>query len=129
FAEKKAVLKAISADGKTAVWLVEHWADDGNSASRDGWQLMIWDPTTGKDRCPLTDKNDKDFFVADVVLSANGKYLTAYTRNSEMIVWDTTTGKKLKTLGDGASVEAIAYSPDSRRVAALTRWSSRRLSV
>jgi WD40 repeat protein len=120
FAEKTADLKAISPDGKTALWLVNHWTDEKNSVGVDSWQFMIWDMTTGKDRCPLTAKDDRDYF-GKVVLSPDGKYLTAYTRNGEMIVWDAATGNKLKTLGRGGSVEAVAYSPDSRRVAAITR--------
>jgi WD40 repeat protein len=129
FPEKTAVLKAVCPNGKTAVWLVEHWADKGTGVGKDGWQFIIWDVAMGKDRCQLTDKNDPDFFDASVVLSADGKYLTAYTQNSSMIVWDAANGKKLKTLGNGDSVEAVAYSPDCQRVAAINREDGYSLSL
>ena len=128
FAEKRAILKAVTPDGKTAVWLVERWTAEGSSVSRDGWQLMLWDVISGKDRCPLTDSNDKNFFNATVVLSPDGKYLTVYTQNLAMTVWDATTGKKLKTLSKHM-VETVAFSPDCRHVAAIARWTDRSLRM
>ena len=56
---------------------------------------------------------------ANVVFTPDGKYLTAHGQNRQMIVWDTATGKKVKTLGKGVQVEAAAFSPDSQRAAAF----------
>lgn len=129
FPDKTSALKAISADGKTAVWLVAHWADNGNGVGRTDGKLTVWDVGTGKDRCEIKDADGTSFFGATVALSRDGRYVTAYTRNSEMAVWDATTGKKVKTLGAGGSVEAVAYSPDCRLVAAVTRGAGYTLSV
>jgi WD40 repeat protein len=121
-AAKTATLKAISPDGKTAVWLVEQWDEekDGVAASQDGKHLRIWDVATGKDRYHLTDGFRKPVITADVVLSSDGRCVTAYAHGTGMIVWDTATGKKLKTLG-GRRAVAVAYSPDGRRIAAINK--------
>lgn len=128
--EKTAELTAVSPDGKMAVWLVTKWTDTGSGvgAGEGDRYLTSWDVGTGKDRGRITDSGDKDFFGAQVTLSDDGKYLTAFNRNSAMIVWDAGNGKKLRTLS-GGSIEAVAYSPDYRRVAAFTRGNTDGLSV
>jgi len=102
-------VRAISADGKTAVWRLVKWADTGNGVGGDGSQVVIWDVSTEKIDAGFTDKDDKVFSGASVVLSSDGKYLTAHDRNSKMIVWEAANGQKLKTLGNGYAVEAVAY--------------------
>jgi WD40 repeat protein len=129
FPDRTAELKAVTPDGKTAVWFVRHWADHGTAVGVDATQLTVWDAATGKDRCRLTDREDKDFFDANVILSADGKYVTPYSENSELTLWDAATGRKLKDVGSGAYIEAAAYSADCRRVAAITRGNRYTLSV
>ena len=115
--EKTAFLKGISTDGTTAAWLVEEWADDEDDVSKNG-QVSIWDATTGMDRAQLEAMEAKDFLRTKLVISPNGKYLAA--AGYPMAVWDAATGKKLKTL-ECDPCDAVAFSPDSRQAALLTR--------
>jgi WD40 repeat protein len=118
-AEKTAVLKAISPDGKTAVWLLKHWAEEGRGAM-EGERRVLWDAATGKDRCPLDERDIRDSFDARIVLSADGKYLTAATEFSEPHVWDAATGKQLKAPDAPGPIVAAAYSLDGRLLAGVT---------
>jgi WD40 repeat protein len=120
--EKTADLKAVSSDGKTAVWLVTKWTDTGTGvgAGKGDTHLVLWDVATGKDRGRITDGNREDFFSAQVSLSRDGKRLTAFNLNSPMIMWDAVSAKNLGTLSSG-SVEAVAYSTDCLRSAAFIR--------
>jgi len=79
-------------------------------------KVVIWDVSTEKDRCRLTDKDDKVFSGARVVLSSDGKYLTAHDRNSKMIVWEAANGQKALDAVKWIRRRAVAYSLDCRRV-------------
>jgi hypothetical protein len=54
-ADRSAVLKAVTPDGKTAVWVVERWADTGGGVSKEEGRLVTWDVAAGKDRGRIKD--------------------------------------------------------------------------
>jgi WD40 repeat protein len=128
FTAKTATLKAISRDGKTAVWHISNWADTGTGVGMERGKLVVWDVDAHTDRCRITDREHKDFFHADVALSMDGKLLTAQTRNGSLTLWETATGKKV-TLNERGGLTAVAYSPDCRRVAAFTGGGTDALSI
>jgi WD40 repeat protein len=127
--EAAVALKAISPDGTTAAWVVWQWIEekDGTVIQCPGEEVRIWDVATGKDRCRLAIEPGQR--AARVVLSSDGRHVTAYEGRTTAIVWDTATGKQLRTLGSGYPADAVAYSPDGRRVATFRNSLPPRLTV
>jgi WD40 repeat protein len=121
FKEKTANVKAVSPDGKTVAWQITHWRDEGMGRSAKTSFLIVWDISTAKDLCRVTDLDGKDFFDAQVVFSTDSKYLTARGGNSAMNIRDSRTGNRIKAMIGGGYIDAVAYSPDGRYVAAFAR--------
>jgi WD40 repeat protein/tRNA A-37 threonylcarbamoyl transferase component Bud32 len=91
---------------------------------REGGEVRVWDAETGKE---LLQFADLPYWANAVAFSPDGKYLAAGTGNlavlaprlpGEVRVWDATTGDKVLTLiGHQFWVTAVAFSPDSKRLA------------
>src|SRR5262245_17353846 len=57
-------------------------------------------------------------FVTGVALSADGKYAVSGSADKTAIVWDATTGKKIRTLIAPAMVSSLAMSGDGKLIVA-----------
>jgi WD40 repeat protein len=91
------------------------------SAASDS-QVQVWEVAGGKELRRIPSKeSDKRFNLA--VWSGDGKVLATWTwgQNERHIrLWNTDTGKQLRELdADGNNIESIAFSPDSKTLAAL----------
>jgi len=100
----------IAADGKTLIGLTSHWT------------VARWD-IAGKQRLqampvPMGRKLDAVAYYRDGVLSGDGKLLAAFSLESTVHMFDTTTGKELRKLtGHKEMVLRCAFSPDGRYLA------------
>ena len=87
----------------------------------------IFDADTGKKRASLEGLTQTPYAAT---FSADGRRLVTssgelppwqfQTRPGDITVWDTTTGKALKTRKDAGNATSLAYHPDGRRVAVFT---------
>ena len=116
---KKAVLAAVSPDGKSAVWHVLPVREHNTLERREDGPLVVWNVATRKEQWRLKGKEGKDFRGPRVAFSREGAYLTAYDEYSPLTVWHAASGKVFEKLGDKSATSWVAYSPDSRRVAVL----------
>jgi eukaryotic-like serine/threonine-protein kinase len=81
--------------------------------------LKVWDATTGKEvLCPRR----KTMSALSVAFSPDsGRWLVAGTEGNAVTVWDATTGELVHTLEQSPNVWGLAFSPDGRRLATLSR--------
>src|SRR5947209_11542422 len=80
-----------------------------------GW-VLIWVvlalPAVAEPRVVL---KGHTLALADVVFSADGRYVATGSYDRTAKVWEAGTGNLLATLaGHGATVEAVAFSPDGK---------------
>ncbi len=88
--------------------------------------LLLWDVTTGKLITTLT-QNPK--FWGFVSFSKNGETLACQTLDNDIELWDvatktlrTTIGEKLESpISFSSTIHALAFSPDSKRIAGANR--------
>jgi RNA polymerase sigma factor (sigma-70 family) len=92
---------------------------DGRTlATPDGTGVQLWDCATGKRRRRL---DGHEGLVISVLLSANGRTLLSAGADDTVRTWDRATGKPLgkmtlKLGGDYPGIQALACSPDGKRV-------------
>jgi WD40 repeat protein len=97
------------------------------SAGEDG-TVLIWDTNTGAKETLVKEQN-REF--TSVAFSPDGKYLAAATGTrkeqalenapGEVRIWETSTWKMLHVLDKhSGSVNSVAFSPDSRRLASAS---------
>lgn len=126
--------------GHTAPIHALQFAPDGKtliSCGKDG-RILRWDPTTGAELGPFelkeTEARRRTYgyrrgMVGQGVFSPNGKYLIAPGANGASSVWDVEGGLELFALTSaGGYVDMggiIAFSGDSTRLVAMTRYGGR----
>lgn len=104
--------------------------DGSQLAMVNGRSIEVWDLTRGELKYTLSGHND---VVTDVVFSADNKYLVSGARDFSVILWNLSTGEKVKVFGmDAGTVNrifgdrtrkyphdiSVDYSPDGTTLAA-----------
>ena len=97
-------------DGKTVATI----AEDGPGPR---YTIRLWETGNGKE---LRRFEDIDSPWGSCVLSPDGKLLTSASKEGTILLWDTTTGAKVRPLPGQESVHCVAFSPDGRHLAALS---------
>jgi len=88
------------------------------SASNDK-TIRIWNVDTGEEERCLSGHTDA---VSSVVFSLNGKQIISGSEDRTIKVWDPAIGRKVFRRYKGTRISHVAFSPDSKRIAACTRW-------
>ena len=127
------------------VWSIAMSPDGRRLASTSGFgPVKILDTATGN--LHMTLPADPNLGIGDLTYSCCGKYVAAYgftevvvqpagtssgyrTESPRVVVWDAITGAVVSTMGPiraggPASSLAVAFSPDSTRIAVMPKWSS-----
>ena len=107
-----------SPDGKLIASASARWASD------DDGEVIIWDASTGRQRCTLHGHPGPIMGLAfspdgQRLASSGGSWSTP--QDSRVKIWDTATGQEVQELSDDTDyIFSVAFSPDGRRVAAGT---------
>ena len=82
--------------------------------------IRLFDPTTGKERAPLTDP--KAGWVNAVAYAPDGKTLASAGDDATVRLWDVATGKVRRRLAVAENaMDAVSFSPDGKTLAAAGR--------
>ena len=97
------------------------------STSGDGKLILIWDKATGQKSLTLNGHDGGTF-----VFSPDGRFIAGVgsTGNIMLKCWDVISGREIfaKETGAFSKIDAIAISPDSKRIA-FTCWSDGRNAI
>jgi WD40 repeat protein len=90
-------------------------------ASARGDTVKVWDVLSGQNPLVLRMGGRRQFgvLVVGVAFSGDGRRLVTACLDGAVVIWDATTGQRIRTLAgftDGAN--GVAFSPDGRYVAA-----------
>jgi len=88
------------------------------SASNDK-TIRIWNVDTGEEERCLSGHTDS---VSSVVFSLNGKQIISGSEDRTIKVWDPAIGRRVFRRYRGTGISQVAFSPDSKRIAACTTW-------
>ena len=126
------IFVADSANGQK-LWLDRHncqsvcWKPDGSliacGNSTSPFTVSIRDPSTGRQLSELVGHRGP---VSSVAWSPDGKYVAAGAFGGGCIVWDSSTGNQLRTLGSAGSRnqwETIWREPVAARESVFVAWS------
>jgi WD40 repeat protein len=110
--------------GHTNVVFSVAWHPDGEriaSAGADGGQftVKVWNAKTGLELFPLPTPGGQHEFLG-VSFSPDGKYLFTGRADGTVQVWDSRTGKNLKTLTHGGMVRGVVFHHDGKQLASLS---------
>lgn len=105
-----AVSGALSPDGKKL------YIGTGNEKNTGTCELQIWDLTTRKMERAMP--VNTFHWMAAIAVSPDGKYVAGGGANAANVyVYDTATGNLIHTLKGHGGAQAIAFHPDSKRLA------------
>jgi len=93
----------LSPDGRLAV-----------SASKFGYNLMVWRVADGS----LLWENKQEAEIECAVFSPDGKRFATGAEDFLVKIWDTQTGKEIKSLSHDSSLDGITWSHDGKTIAA-----------
>jgi WD40 repeat protein len=102
------------------VWAAEFQPHTHNLATTDGRQIRLWNMSTGREEMSLEGHAG---MVRQLAYSPDGTILVSAAMinenqpRGEAKVWRTDSGECLATFHDGASLYAVAVSPDGGQVA------------
>ncbi|ETS83080.1 hypothetical protein PFICI_04956 [Pestalotiopsis fici W106-1] len=79
-----------------------------------GDTIKLWDALTGDNLWTLQRHTD---FILLIAFNPNGKWLLSISGpNDERNLWDTVTGRNIRTLGGRGGIEGVALSRDGRKL-------------
>jgi WD40 repeat protein len=92
---------------------------------KEGYFVLVWDTTTGKELHRLGGLQDK---IKSVAFSPDGKKVAAASRDGRICLWDAATGDELlfivahptHTDVGSASSPCVAFSPDGKMLASAS---------
>jgi RNA polymerase sigma factor (sigma-70 family) len=102
---------ALSPDGKTLATGINHF-----DPSRSG-EVALWDTATGKVRTVLEGHTE---LVQSLAFSPDGKRLASASHDKTVKVWDTATGKEVRSFAvtdDRGCAMSVTFSPDGKTLA------------
>jgi WD40 repeat protein/serine/threonine protein kinase len=102
--------------GNIGFVMTVNFSSDGRLLASAGLEhsLRVWDATTWKEL--YADVKDKGRHVG--AFSPDGRYLTAVGGEFSLVILDARSGHSIRTLrGHKSYIRAVAFSPDSRRLA------------
>jgi WD40 repeat protein/tetratricopeptide (TPR) repeat protein/tRNA A-37 threonylcarbamoyl transferase component Bud32 len=88
------------------------------ATTEQGGVVRLWDLATGRESATLAGRSSHTFTV---MFSPDGRRVATATWDDKSIhVWDTAAGSRVATWPLGAVAAGFTFSPDSKRLAALT---------
>jgi WD40 repeat protein len=109
-----------SPDGKSILFTVTNDANESNWYSTD---VLLWDLSAGNGAS--SEKNTRRLVYEDALLtltavrwSPDGEYIAGNSADNTVKVWEVSTGDLKHTIVADGAVQTIAWSPDSKRIAA-----------
>ena len=99
-----------SVDGRTAV-TIGRWNGQNGATN-----LYLWDTTTWQHKMTLTSNLESYYSANSIALSPDGNRLAACV-DTDLVLWDVTTGKSTRFIGDYGQLNAVAFSPDGNTLA------------
>ncbi len=84
--------------------------------------VRIWDLSADSEPVNIdAARQVKNCQWSGLVFSPNGEHIAAAARDESARVWNAATGDQILSLHHGASNPALAYSPNGRRIASISR--------
>jgi WD40 repeat protein len=96
---------AFSPDGRLVAVILQSGAEIRDSESGSMVQNLLYDENTR---------------LGTAAFSADGRYLAASYWNSKIIIWDVSTGSRLRDFKGPESVRSLRFSPDGFRLLAMS---------
>jgi WD40 repeat protein len=96
------------------IWSVK-FSPDGNTLASGGFDatIKLWDITKGKFAGTITGHSEA---VVDLAFSHNGKWLATTSDDKTIKIWNMADTALIKTLSVPEHVQAVAFSPDDKRL-------------
>jgi WD40 repeat protein len=78
-----------------------------------GAEVKLWDSRTGKLLRTLHDAATRELFVVELLFSPDGRYLVLVCQKT-VLIWDTRTWRRIRSLRPGDTLSCAAISPDGK---------------
>jgi WD40 repeat protein len=97
------------------------WSPDGTRLASASWDrdptVRIWDATTGKESLNLKGSGCSG---ASLAWSSDSTRLATVGTGGVVTIWDSVSGKTIRTFTASAEVKSVSFSPDGTRLASAS---------